>query len=54
MELGSANPLAFAPMAKRDYNRRERVWLKADFLRWIFGAARDPARRSLLVDFVQT
>lgn len=31
--VDSANPLAFALMAKMDYNRRERVRLKADFLR---------------------
>ncbi|MDY0168986.1 MAG: DUF4351 domain-containing protein, partial [Thermoguttaceae bacterium] len=52
--VGSTNPLAFALMAKMDYNRRERVRLKADFLRWILGAPVDPARRSLLVDFVET
>ena len=52
--VDSANPLAFALMAKMDYNRRERVRLKADFLRWILGVPVDPARRSLLVDFVET
>jgi len=31
--LESDNPLAYALMAKMDYNRRERVRLKADFLR---------------------
>ena len=41
-------------MAKMDYNRRERVRLKADFLRWILGTPVDPARRGLLVDFVET
>ena len=41
-------------MAKMDYNRRERVRLKADFLRLILRSPVDPARRSLLVDFVET
>ncbi|MDZ7616032.1 MAG: hypothetical protein U1E05_03450, partial [Patescibacteria group bacterium] len=33
--IDSGNPLAFALMAKMDYNRKEQVRLKADFLRWI-------------------
>jgi len=37
-----------------DYNRRERVRLKADFLRLILRSPVDPARRSLLVEFVET
>ena len=41
-------------MAKMDYNRRERVRLKADFLRLILRSPVDPARRSLLVEFVET
>ena len=41
-------------MAKMDYNRKERVRLKADFLRLILGCPVDPARRSLLVEFVET
>ncbi len=41
-------------MAKMDYNRRERVRLKADFLRLILRSPVDPARRSLLVHFVET
>jgi hypothetical protein len=52
--LGSDNPLAYALMAKMDYNRQERVRLKADFLRWILACPIDPARRSLLVEFVET
>ena len=52
--LGSDNPLAYGLMAKMDYNRRERVRLKADFLRWILACPLDPARRSLLVEFVET
>jgi hypothetical protein len=51
--IDSGNPLAFALMAKMDYNQKKRVRLKADFLRWIFGAPVDPARRSLLVEFVE-
>ncbi len=41
-------------MAQMDYNRRERVRLKADFLRLILRAPVDPVRQSLLVDFVET
>ena len=52
--LESDNPLAFALMAKMDYKPSQRVRLKADFLRWILGIPIDPARRSLLVDFVET
>jgi hypothetical protein len=52
--LDSNNPLAYALMAKMDYNRKERVRLKADFLRLILGYPVDPARRSLLVEFVET
>jgi len=52
--LGSPNPLAYALMAKMDYNLKEQVRMKADFLRLILGSAVDPARRSLLVEFVET
>ncbi|MFM9964130.1 MAG: Rpn family recombination-promoting nuclease/putative transposase [Planctomycetaceae bacterium] len=52
--LESDNPLAFALMAKMKYTRRERVRLKADFLRLILRAGTDPARQSLLVEFVET
>ncbi len=41
-------------MAKMNYNRQQRVRLKADFLRLILGAGIDPARRSLLVEFIET
>ncbi|MHB8974677.1 MAG: DUF4351 domain-containing protein [Pirellulaceae bacterium] len=37
-----------------EYNRKDRVRLKADFLRWILACPIDPARRSLLVEFVET
>lgn len=52
--LKSDNPVAFALMAKMKYSRRQRVQLKADFLRLILRAGVDPARESLLVDFVET
>ena len=52
--LESNNPLAYALMAKMDYNRKRRVRLKADFLRLILACPVDPARRSLLVEFVET
>ena len=52
--LETNNPLAFALMAKMAYNRAERVRLKADFLRLILACPIDPARQSLLVDFVET
>ncbi|MFM9961132.1 MAG: Rpn family recombination-promoting nuclease/putative transposase [Planctomycetaceae bacterium] len=52
--LESDNPLAFALMAKMKYTHRERVRLKADFLRLILRAGIDPARQSLLVEFVET
>jgi hypothetical protein len=52
--LESENPLAYALMAKMNYNRKERVRLKADFLRLILGCRVDPARQSLLVEYVET
>ena len=52
--LASNNPLAFALMAKMRYTRGERVRLKADFLRLILGAKVNPARRSILLDFVES
>lgn len=52
--LGSNNPLAYALMARMKWSRREIVRLKADFLRLILGTGVDPARRSLLVDFIET
>jgi len=52
--LGSHNPLAYALMAKMDYSRRQRVGLKADFLRLILKSTVDPARQNLLVEFVET
>ena len=52
--LESNNPLAYALMAKMNYNRKRRVRLKADFLRLILACPVDRARRSLLVEFVET
>jgi hypothetical protein len=52
--LDSNNPLAFGLMAKMDYNWKERVRLKADFLRLVLASPVDPARQSLLVEFVET
>ncbi len=52
--LNSNNPLAFALMAKMKWSRRQIVRLKADFLRMILGTGIDPARQSLLVEFVET
>jgi len=52
--LESENPLAFALMAKMNYKRSQRVRLKADFLRWILGIPINPARQSLLFDFIET
>lgn len=52
--LSSENPLAYALMAKMDYNRQEQARMKADFLRLILGSPVDPARKSLLVEFVET
>jgi len=52
--LESNNPLAYALMAKMNYNRKERGRLKADFLRLILACPVDAARQSLLVEFVET
>jgi predicted transposase/invertase (TIGR01784 family) len=52
--LKSENPLAYALMAKMNFDRRERVRLKADFLRLILGARVNPARKSILLQFVET
>ena len=56
VELFCRNESALIDFARVEFlrDRRERVRLKADFLRWILGAPVDPARRGLLVDFVET
>lgn len=50
--LASGNPLAYALMAKMNYNRRDRVKLKAEFLRLILSDPIDSARQSMLAQFV--
>ncbi len=52
--LRQQNPLAFALAAKMKYSKRDVVRMKADFLRMISGSRVNAARRSLLVDFVET
>ena len=51
--LNHHNPLAYALMSKMDYSNSERVRVKADFLRLILQAEINPARQSILVDFVE-
>jgi hypothetical protein len=48
------NPLAVALAAKMNYDKREYIRLKADFLRLILGASLDGARENLLVEFIET
>lgn len=52
--LDSKNPLALTLMAKMNYSRRQRVRLKAEFLRLILATKVDDARQSVLLDFVDT
>ncbi len=52
--LDSRNPLTYTLMAKMDYDRSDQVRLKAEFLRLILSCRVDPARQSLLIDFVET
>jgi hypothetical protein len=52
--LRQRNPLAFALAAKMKYSKTDVVRMKADFLRMISGCRVNAARRSLLVDFVET
>lgn len=51
--LRAENPLAYALMVKMGYDHRQRGRLKADFLRWILGTRIDPARQSILLEFVE-
>ena len=51
--LNSNNPLAYALMAKMDYNKEERAKLKVDFLRFVLKLETNPARQGLLVDFIE-
>jgi hypothetical protein len=52
--LETNNPLAFALMAKMDCNTKGRMRLKADFLRLILGIGVDPARKNVLIEYVET
>ncbi len=52
--LDSRNPLTYTLMTKMDYDRSDQVRLKAEFLRLILSCRVDPARQSLLIDFVET
>lgn len=52
--LETNNPLAFALMAKMDCNTKDRMRLKADFLRLILGTGVDPARKNVLIEYVET
>ena len=52
--LRQRNPLAFALAAKMKYSKVDVGRMKADFLRMISGCRVNAARRSLLVDFVET
>ncbi len=52
--LESNNPLAYALMAKMNWSRQQVVRLKADFMRLMLGSEINPARRSLLLDFIET
>lgn len=51
--LDSENPLTYALMAKMGYDRQQRTKLKGDFLRLILGAKINPARKNILIDFVE-
>jgi predicted transposase/invertase (TIGR01784 family) len=51
--IQSGNPLIYALMAKMDYDKKEIVRLKADFLRLVLNAERNQVRRSLLVEFIE-
>jgi len=52
--IGSGNPLIYALMAKMDYDKKDIVRLKADFLRLILKAERDIAKKSLLLEFIES
>ena len=51
--LKQNNPLAYALMAKMDIDKKQKTKLKADFLRLAIGSEVNPARESLLVDFIE-
>jgi len=51
--LNSNSPLAYALMAKMDYNKEERAKLKVEFLRYILKSKLNPAKEGMLVDFIE-
>lgn len=51
--LNSRNPLAHALMVKMDFDKKERVRLKAEVLRLIITGRIDEARQSILLNFVE-
>ncbi len=51
--LNSKSPLAHALMVKMDFDKKERVRLKAEVLRLILTGQIDEARQSILLNFVE-
>ena len=51
--VDSNNPLIYALMAKMEYDRRDIVRLKTDFLRLVLKSEKNPARRQVLVEFIE-
>jgi hypothetical protein len=51
--IDSGNPLIYALMSKMDYDKKDIARVKADFLRLVLKSERNPARKSLLVEFVE-
>jgi hypothetical protein len=52
--IDSGNPLIYALMAKMDYDNKDIVRLKADFFRLILKAEKDMAKKSLLLEFIES
>ena len=51
--IDSNNPLLYALMAKMEYDRRDIVRLKTDFLRLVLKSEKNPARQRVLVEFIE-
>ena len=51
--INSNNPLIYALMAKMDYNKKDIVRLKTDFLRMVLKSEKNEARRQVLVEFIE-
>jgi len=51
--INSNNPLIYALMAKMDYNKKDIVRLKTDFLRLVLKSEKNEARRQVLVEFIE-